>query len=112
MSLASFFLLGVLLVVLFVDYSTLGKRFPRIVLIELVVFAGGGVLIAFPEISTRFATAVGIHRGVDVVLYLAIIWLVRESILTRHARWRDSERLTELVRVMAIRTAHRRTGQE
>ena len=111
MSLSSFFLLGVLLLVLFIDYSTLGKRFPRIVVIELLVFAGGGVLIAFPTISTHLAGLVGISRGVDVILYLAIIWLVRESILIRHARWRDSERLTELVRMLAIRGAHRRPEQ-
>ena len=84
---------------------------PRIVLIELIVFAAGGVLIAFPGISTSIAALVGISRGVDVVLYLAIIWLVRESILSRQARWRESERLTELVRVMAIRDAQRRTEQ-
>jgi len=109
MNAASVFLLTLLAVLLFVDYATLRRRSSRVVLVELVVFAAGGVLVAFPQISARMAAAVGIGRGVDFILYLAIIWLVRESILTRHARWQEAQRLTELARTLAMQGARRRS---
>jgi hypothetical protein len=111
MNAASLFLLGVLALLLFVDYATYRRRGARVVLVELAVFALGGILVAFPGIPTRLASLVGIGRGVDFVLYLAVIWLVRESIMTRHARWREAARLTDLARVLAIQSAVRRSEQ-
>lgn len=109
MSPASFFLLTLLAVTLLVDYSKLRRRAVRIVWIEFVVFALGGVLVAFPPLSTRIASLVGIGRGADMVLYLTTIWLVRESILTRFARWEEAEKFTRLVRDMAVRDRTRRS---
>ena len=109
MNLASLFLLAVLGLFLFVDYATFRRRSTRVVMVELVVFAAGGLLVAFPQVSTRMAAAVGIGRGVDFILYLAIIWLVRESIMTRHARWQEAQRLTELARTLAMQGASRRS---
>ena len=110
MSVASFFLLAVLAVLLFVDYATLRRRAMRVLVVEIVVFAVGGIVVAVPEISTGLAQLVGIGRGVDFVLYLTSIWLVRESILNRHLRWEESDRLTEVVRTTAIESAHRRSA--
>ena len=110
MSLASFFVLGVLAVTLLIDYAKFRKYARRVVLVEFVVFAVAGILAAFPALATRLAAAVGIGRGVDFVLYLATIWLVRESILTRLARWEEAKRFTEVVRGLALRSATRRSS--
>jgi hypothetical protein len=48
---------------------------------------------------------VGIGRGVDFVIYPVVIWLVRESLLSRRRRREEEERLTELVRAIAIERA-------
>lgn len=109
MSPASFFLLTLLAVTLLVDYSKLRRRAVRIVWLEFAVFALGGVLVAFPALSSRIAGVVGIGRGADLVLYLTTIWLVRESILGRFARWEEAERFTRLVRDMALRDRTRRS---
>jgi hypothetical protein len=109
MSVASLFLLAVLAVTLLVDYAKFRRHRGRIVLVELMVFACGGVFVAYPALSTRIAAMVGIGRGVDFVLYLALIWLVRESILSRVARWEDGERFTGIVRALAIRSARKRS---
>jgi hypothetical protein len=106
---ASLFLLALLLVTLLVDYAKLRRRAVRIVWLELVIFAAGGVLVAYPPLSTRLAAWVGIGRGADLVLYLTTIWLVRESILSRFARWEEAERFTQLVRDGALRDRHRRS---
>jgi hypothetical protein len=42
---------------------------------------------------------------VDFILYPLVIWLVRESLVHRHRRWEDAERLTQLVRANALREA-------
>lgn len=109
MSLASLFLLAVMAATLLVDFAKFRRHAPRVVLVELVVFALGGVLVAWPALATRIAATVGIGRGVDFVLYLAILWLVRESILSRLARWEDAERFTRLVRGLALRSVVRRS---
>ena len=110
MSLASYFLLAVLAATLLVDYAKFRRHAKRVVLVEAGIFAVGGVLAAFPALATRIAALVGIGRGVDFVLYLAIIWLVRESILTRLSRWEEAERFAEIVRGLALRSARRRSG--
>lgn len=112
MSPASVFLLVFVAGLLFIDYATLRKRGTRVLVIELVVFSAGGLAIAFPELTTRLAGAVGIGRGVDFVMYPLVIWLVRESILSRHMRWQESERMTDLVRVLAIQSARRRSAED
>jgi len=60
----------------------------------------------YPEIARRLAHFVGIGRGVDFVLYPLVIWLVRESLLSRRRRHEEQERVTELVRALAASGAH------
>lgn len=82
------------------DFVTLTRN-RRLLLVQLVVFAVGGCLIVYPEIARRLARFVGIGRGVDFVLYPLVIWLVRESLLSRRRRHEEQERVTELVRALA-----------
>jgi hypothetical protein len=75
--------------------------------LQAFVFLTGGVLIVYPEIARTLARVVGIGRGVDFVLYPLVIWLVRESLLSRRRRHEDEQRMTELVRAIAIERARR-----
>lgn len=93
------------LAALFVHDFTRHRRSGRLLVVQLVVFLGGGVLILFPEIARRLAHAVGIGRGVDFVIYPVVIWLVREALLSRRRRREEEERLTELARAIAIERA-------
>lgn len=87
------------------DFVTLARN-RRLLLVQLAVFAIGGTLIMVPEIARRLAHFVGIGRGVDFVLYPLVIWLVRESLLSRRRRHEEQERVTELVRALAAAGAH------
>ena len=105
MNLAAAALLALIFGLLFFDWATLRNRGRRMLLLETVAFGVGALLVALPDTATRLAHLVGIGRGVDFVIYPLVIWLVRESLMNRHRRWEDSERLTEVVRAMAIETA-------
>lgn len=41
----------------------------------LLFWVGGGVVIAWPEAANRIADAVGVGRGVDVVIYFALLFI-------------------------------------
>jgi len=92
------------------DWVTHKGKNRRALFLESIVFVGGAFFIAFPNRATSLAHLVGIGRGVDFLLYPLVIWLVRESLLTRRARLEDSERLTELARAFALAGARRIEG--
>jgi small membrane protein len=102
---AAIALVGLLAALFLHDFVTL-QRNRRLLLLQLLVFAIGGSLIVYPEIARRLAHFVGIGRGVDFVLYPLVIWLVRESLLSRRRRHEEQERVTELVRALAASGAH------
>lgn len=102
---AAIALIGLLAALLLHDAVTLEKN-RRLLLLQVLVFAIGGSLIVYPEIARRLAHAVGIGRGVDFVLYPLVIWLVRESLVSRRRRLADEQRVTELVRALAAAGAH------
>ena len=71
-------------------------------LAAVVAALGGIVLVVFPNLSSRLARAVGVTRGVDLVIYLSLVafgflWLQQAT------RIRELEsRLAELVRRLAL----------
>jgi hypothetical protein len=103
-SLAAVALLSLLGALLVHDYVR-SQNSRRVLAVQGAVFAVGGALIVYPDIATRLAHAVGIGRGVDFVIYPLVIWLVRESLLSRRRRREDDERMTELVRAVASERA-------
>jgi hypothetical protein len=103
---AAVVLLALLAALLLHDYNT-NKRRARDLWLQAIVFVVGGTLIVYPEIARRLAHSVGIGRGVDFVLYPLVIWLVRESLLSRRRRHEDEEKITELVRALAILKAEK-----
>ncbi len=102
MTAAGYALLALVVGLFLFDLATLGKRARRLLVVEGLLFAAGGFFIASPDSATWLAHRVGIGRGVDFVLYPVVIWLVRESLVNRHHRWAERERLSELVRTVAI----------
>lgn len=100
-TLAAVALVGLLAALLVHDFVSLPRN-RRLMLLQMVTFAAGATLIIYPEIARRLARAVGIGRGVDFVLYPLVIWLVRESLLSRRRHHEDQERMTELVRAIAM----------
>jgi hypothetical protein len=105
MNLATIALLALVFSLLVHDWSSLRGKNRRAVLVQVVVFVGGAFFIAFPERATALAHLVGIGRGVDFLMYPIVIWLVRESLLTRRRRLEDGERITQLTRALAIAQA-------
>ena len=104
MSAATLVLLALVLGLFVYDVATtVGAR--RALWLQGLVFAVGAVLIVFPEWTTRIAHLVGIGRGVDFVLYLTVLWLVRESLVARRHRREDQRKVEEAVRALALRTA-------
>jgi hypothetical protein len=101
---AAIALLGLIVALLLHDYVSLEKN-RRLLLLQALVFIVGGGLIVFPEVARRLAHSVGIGRGVDFVIYPLVIWLVRESLLSRRRRLADEQRTTEIVRALASATA-------
>ncbi len=107
MNLAAFSLLCLVFGLVVYDWVTHEGKNRRALILESLVFVGGAFFIVFPDRATALAHLVGIGRGVDFLLYPLVIWLVRESLLTRRARLEVGERLTELTRTIALSSARR-----
>jgi len=89
------------------DWLTHKGKNRRALFLETAVFVGGAFFIALPDRATTLAHLVGIGRGVDFLLYPLVIWLVRESFMTRRWRLEATDQMTELAREVAILGATR-----
>ena len=98
-------LLALVLGILGFDWIMLPGKNRRWLWLETAALLIGAFFIAFPERATALAHLCGIGRGVDFLIYPIVIWLVRESLLTRRRRVEDSERMTRVVRALAIAEA-------
>jgi hypothetical protein len=104
---AKAFFFGFFATLLLFDFVVLEHKSKKALGIELVVFLGGAMVVAFPDVSTRVAQFIGITRGADLVLYSLAIILTREAILARGAAYEERERMTELVRTLALQQVDR-----
>ena len=103
MTVASLFILAILALILVIDWIFLPKQARRAFWIMASVFGAMGVLSLFPEMLSRLASLVGIGRGVDLLLYVALIVLIREYFLSRARQSALEGQLTQLVRQIAIK---------
>jgi hypothetical protein len=87
------------------DWMKFGRNLRRMFWFELAVFFVGGCFVAVPNVTQRFADFFGIGRGVDFVVYPLLVWLVRESIVSRYERWQEQKRMAELSRAVALHNA-------
>jgi hypothetical protein len=111
MNVAAACLLALVFGLVVFDWITLRGKNRRALLFEAAAFVAGAFFIAFPQTATHLAHLVGIGRGVDFLLYPIVIWLVRESLLTRRRRQEDGEKLTQLARAIALGNARELGGQ-
>jgi hypothetical protein len=111
MNLAAACLLALVFGLVVFDWVTLRGKNRRALMFEAAAFVAGAFFIAFPNRATDLAHFFGIGRGVDFLLYPIVIWLVRESLLTRRRRHEDGEKLTQLARAVALAGAREIGGQ-
>jgi hypothetical protein len=102
---AAVVLLSLVLGLVVFDWITSRGKNRRGLFLEIAAFLAGAFFIAFPHRATDLAHLVGIGRGVDFLLYPIVIWLVRESLLSRRRRLEDGEKITQLVRALAVAEA-------
>jgi hypothetical protein len=103
MTIASVALLALVLLLLVFDVVTLARTARKILVLESVALVMAMVLIVRQDIATAIARQVGLERGVDFVIYPLIVWLFREALMSRHARWVEARRLDRFVRATAVR---------
>jgi hypothetical protein len=103
MTLASLLLLLLVTLVLVLDVVTLARSARKILVLEALALVMAMFLIVRQDIATKVAHYVGLERGVDFVIYPMLVWLFREALLSRHARWVEARRLDRFVRAAAIR---------
>ncbi|HBK34204.1 TPA: DUF2304 domain-containing protein [Candidatus Uhrbacteria bacterium] len=71
-------------------------------LLWVIVWVGAGVMVLLPQTTDIAARLVGVGRGVDVVIYLAIVSLFY-LLFRLYARLEGVEReITKLVRMIAL----------
>ena len=76
------------------------------------LWVAAAVVVLLPDVATSFAAAVGVGRGVDAVLYLAVLflfYLVFRVFLRLDKIDRD---ITKLVRKIGLEEADRKGGPE
>jgi hypothetical protein len=105
MTLASVLLFLLVMLILLLDVVTLMRTARKILVLEVLALLTAMVLIVRQDIATAIARRVGLERGVDFVIYPMMVWLFREALLSRHARWIEARRLDRFVRSVAIRQA-------
>lgn len=76
-------------------------------LIVLLLGAAGLVLVAFPDLAQRAAEYVGVGRGADLVIYVALLGLAWVCLVLLSRLRELDARLTELARAIALSTAER-----
>lgn len=108
----TFILLALIAFLLIWDCIRFGRMHRNLLKLEILVLAVGGLLVVTADTTTYLAHALGVGRGVDLVIYPLIIWLVREYLVSRQRAWIDEQRLTEVVRSLALKTAERRNHKD
>jgi len=85
--------------------KTRSKGFNTVLLISAAVVSG--TFILWPEITSKIAKMLGVGRGADFVFYISILvfWFVIIQLFSRVRKL--EQRMTEIVRRDALRTASR-----
>jgi hypothetical protein len=101
--------LGVLGTVLVVE-AVRCARHPsdrRMRLFRAGVWLAAAAAISFPELVQQVATAVGIHRGADLVTYLFILGFLFIAFRLYAGQVHLQRQVTRLVRALALQEARR-----
>jgi len=85
--------------------ATLRRRMkPRAGAFWSLLWAAAATAIAWPEMTVRAARLLGIGRGADLVLYLAVVSMAIGFFLVFVRLRRIEENLTKLVRTVEMNT--------
>jgi len=84
----------------FAFQSRLGSR-----LLGLVFFVTASGFVLFPDTTTKIAHALGVGRGADLLLYVALFAGIHAFLLLYLKTRRLERKMTEMIRTMAIRDA-------
>ncbi len=76
-------------------------------LVRMAVWLAAAVAIAKPSLITRFANAIGIGRGADVVLYLFVLAFLVVSFSLYSNQLRLQRRISKLVTHLSVREAQK-----
>lgn len=87
-----------------------GSRYGA--LLRLAITAAAAIAIADPDVVQRVATAIGIGRGADVVLYSFSLAFLASTFYFYSRYIRLQQQVTELVRHLAIVEARRGNAAE
>ena len=111
MILAQPILIALLASLVIIYFARLRTRAWDILAIGLF-FGVAALLVVRPAVATRLAHAVGIGRGVDLIVYLAIPGLTL-LILLLFAKTRElNMKLTATIRAMALANPHVNSGPD
>lgn len=84
----------------FAFQSRLGYR-----LLGVIFFVTASGFVIFPNSTTKIAHALGVGRGADLLLYVALFAGIHAFLLLYLRTRRLERKITELIRAMAIRDA-------
>jgi len=87
-----------------------GFGFARV--FRCLVWLAAGAAIYDPDLTSRLARLVGITRGADLVLYLAVLAFLGVSFFFYARTVRLQGQMTELVRHIALREARQGEAKE
>ncbi len=79
-----------------------GKGSRRVALFWGLLWAGAGVAVAWPQLTTKIAVSMGISRGTDLALYFAVLFGFVGFYMIYVRMQRLDANLTLLVRKLAI----------
>jgi hypothetical protein len=79
-------------------------------LVRGLVWLAAALAIAYPQITSDLATAVGISRGTDLVLYVFVLAFLGMTFYFYARCLRLQRDLTQVVRHLAVREARRGDG--
>ena len=82
-----------------------GERRRGFWTLRVVIWITAGLAIYRPELLTQLAKMLGIQRGADLVLYMAVLFFVAIWIFLYSCYLRQQEQITLIVRRLAIQTA-------
>lgn len=79
-----------------------GKGSRRVALFWSMLWAGAGVAVAWPQLTTKIAASLGISRGTDLAMYFAVLFGFVGFYMMYVRIQRLDANLTLLVRKLAI----------
>lgn len=84
-----------------------GQLAPPFFVFWLTIWTAALVILIFPDLTTKIARAVGISRGIDVVVYLSI-GLLFYLVFRIYVSLEDMRKeISEIVRIISIKNLKR-----